>query len=73
MWAWPFSKDMNFIMTVLLLSRRISFVYFLVLLLQLWEDMEPGRQRYLKIFTEEKCVIQQTGKEGVFISLQTNI
>ena len=31
MWAWPFSKDMNFIMTILLLSRRISLVYFLVL------------------------------------------
>ena len=46
---------------------------FLVLLLQFWEDMEPGRWKYLKIFTEEKCVIQQTGKEAVFISVQTNI
>ena len=56
--------------------KAILFCFpFLVLLLEFWEDMEPGRWKYLKIFTEEKCVIQQTGKEGVFefISVQTNI
>lgn len=59
MWAWPFSKDMNFIMTVLLLSRRISFVYFLVLYIgevRSWDTQEPLLQigrGYLKYLSKQ--------------------